>query len=125
MARILVVDDDMAVAEVIVLVLSNAGHETTRAANLTEARAALENTEFDGVLIDVWLGEDDGLTLAQELEAHPAQTPFAIMSGGGPRRTLETVTARADSLGASGVLFKPFEDDELLGAIEKMAGGNA
>ena len=51
-----------------------------------------------------------------------SSTPFVVISGGGPGRTLENVTARADAYGAVRILYKPFEDEELLAALNQTLG---
>lgn len=74
----------------------------------------------DGAIIDVWLRGEDGLDVAEKLAERRDRLPFAVMSGGGPGRSLERVTARADALGARGILFKPFDDDELMALVATM-----
>ena len=125
MAKLLIVDDDPAVAEVVSLVLRQEGYQTAVACSLAEAKLLIATTEINGAVIDVWLGRDDGLELATFLAAQRTGFPFIIMSGGGPGRCLETVTARADALGAICVLFKPFDDDELTAAVQKMLAAEA
>lgn len=122
MAHILVVDDDHAVAKVVGMVLTQAGHTISVADSVGAALDALNGGEFGGAIIDVWLGEDDGLDLASALSTKAWAVPFMVMSGGGPGRSLETVTGRADALGAVAVLYKPFDDDELLDAVDTMLG---
>lgn len=120
MANLVVVDDDAAVADVVALALRSAGHTTSIAYSTTEAAEALQQESIDGVIIDVWLDGDDGLNLAQQVSTRTPPLPFIVMSGGGKGKTLENVTARADALGAVRVLFKPFDDDELLDAVNEM-----
>ena len=122
MAEILIVDDEANVADVVALVLEGAGHMIARAISLEGAKSSLDKKSFDGAIVDVWLGSDDGLELATLLSTQDPILPFVIMSGGGRGRSLETVTARADALGAAAVLFKPFDDDELLDAVDNMLG---
>ncbi|MEM6649647.1 MAG: response regulator [Pseudomonadota bacterium] len=121
MANILIVDDDSAVADVIALVLEQADYTALTTSTIGEAKAHIERGDVAGALIDVWLQDEDGLSLAAHLAEKDPTFPFIIMSGGGPGRSLETVTARADSFGAHHVLYKPFDDDELLSAVEKIA----
>ena len=117
MPRILIVDDDKAVTEAIGLVLTEAGHTVEVAHDPAAARARVASPPApDLCLFDVFMDGEDGLALAAELRSEAAPAVI-IMSGGGPGRTLESVTARADALGASAVLFKPFDDDELLDAV--------
>lgn len=120
MTSILVVDDDPGVREVVSLVLQEAGYDVDIVSTAAAATEAMRSGTFSAALIDVWLGQDDGLDLAHKISELSPPLPFTIMSGGGPGRSLELVTARADSLGATAVLFKPFDDDELLAAVTAM-----
>ncbi|MEM9234350.1 MAG: response regulator [Pseudomonadota bacterium] len=120
MTHLLVVDDNADVAEAVSIALTEAGYATTAARTLSDARERINSTEIDGVIVDVWMDTDNGLEFAAEIAKHTPPTPFIVMSGGGPGKSLEAVTARADSLGAAAVLFKPFEDDELLNAVRAM-----
>ncbi|WP_370338194.1 response regulator [Parvularcula marina] len=120
MTQIMVVDDNEDVAETVSIALNEAGYTATAVHSLDDARRLLSGGNYAGAIIDVWMNEDNGLELASELAQHTPPIPFIIMSGGGPGKTLEQVTARADSIGAVAVLFKPFEDDELLTAVSTM-----
>ncbi|MEE9328652.1 MAG: response regulator [Parvularculaceae bacterium] len=118
MAEILIIEDEAAMAMAISFVLDNAGHTTQTACDAPSAKKILATSKIDCAICDVWLGNDDGLDLFAKLRSDGVTIPFVIVSGGGPGRTLEAVTTRADMLGAIGILFKPFGDDELLDVID-------
>ena len=119
MPSILIVDDDKAVADALRLALEEAGHAVRVAHEPAAARMIVaSDTPPDICIFDVFMDGEDGLALAAELQ-HEGAPRVIIMSGGGPGRTLESVTARADALGAVAVLFKPFDDDELLEAVRR------
>ncbi|WP_306249763.1 response regulator [Parvularcula sp. IMCC14364] len=122
MASILLIEDDHTVADAISFVLTRKGHEVSHAHNTRIARQKLETGSFDCAFIDVWLGEEDGLEFLSEHLDLFSSTPFVVISGGGPGRTLENVTARADAYGAVRILYKPFEDEELLAALNQTLG---
>lgn len=117
MMRILIIEDDPAVAESVQFVLERNGYQTAHAENGSMAKKLLQETHFCGAIIDVWLGEEDGLEVLSGLRAAGNTLPVIVMSGGGPGRSLETVSTRADVLDAASMLFKPFTDDELLRAV--------
>ena len=114
MAHILIIEDEEAMALSISFVLEDNGHTSANAQDSLSAHKALSANEFDCVICDVWLGSDDGLDFLSKLRSAGIKTPFIIVSGGGPGRSLENVSTRADMLGAVGMLFKPFGDDELM-----------
>ena len=122
MANLLLIEDDPAVAESIIFVLENNNHRATHVSNLEQATHSIhQDNHFDAAIVDVWLSGEDGLSLFQRNEDGSEKTnlPLIVISGGGPGRTLEAVTARADACGAVTVLYKPFSDEDLLGAIAK------
>ena len=119
--EVLIVDDDKNVAEAVRLVLEGEGYAARLAHSVAAAKAALEAKRPDLCIFDVWMNGEDGLDLAAEVKAQTG-LPLVIMSGGGPGRTLESVTAKADAVGAAAMLFKPFDDDELIGAVRKALG---
>lgn len=118
MKTVLLVDDDEGVTEAVRFVLQDAGYGVRTVGTPDAAREALRAGGIDACLFDVFLDGDDGLALAAEV-ASAHDLPLVVMSGGGPGRSLESVTARADAIGAAAVLFKPFDDDELLAALTK------
>ena len=117
---ILIVDDDVPVAQSVALVLQDAGYATRQVHDARAATEAMRTDPPDACLFDVWLDGDDGLALAEEARARGL--PLVVMSGGGPGRSLESVTAKADALGAAAMLFKPFDDDELTDAVARALG---
>ncbi|GGC97186.1 response regulator [Aquisalinus flavus] len=119
MKSVLIIEDDISVAEAVSFVLERNGFRTTRVETGAAAAALLKSQHFCGALVDVWLGEEDGLDVLASLRAQGNTLPVVVMSGGGPGHTLESVSARADVLDACAVLFKPFTDEELLDAVNR------
>ena len=74
MSRILVVDDDRALADVVVGYLARAGHQADTAGN---GRLALERVAADPpdlIVLDLMLPEVDGLEVCRQVRAHPSRT---------------------------------------------------
>ena len=117
MTRILIVDDAEAVRESMSAVLKKAGYDVTEAADGEQALATLSTQSFDLAIVDIWMPRKNGLSLLQEVRAQRTDIPIIIVSGGGPGAPLERSAALADIYGAAEVLFKPFENIELLDAV--------
>lgn len=109
-ARILVVEDDARLAEVLARELGRA-YEVVVAATGRDALFRAETETFDLVLLDLNLPDIDGLEVAERLEGHPAD--------------LVMLTARADVAsrvrglyaGADDYVAKPFQMEELLARV--------
>jgi len=63
MATVLYVDDEAVIRRAVRAWLAREGHLVHEAANLAEARHVIMNHALDGVLIDLWLGNESGLAL--------------------------------------------------------------
>ncbi|MGZ8783381.1 MAG: response regulator [Gaiellaceae bacterium] len=114
--RVLVVDDEQAVRDLTVEILRRSGHEPQGVASAKRALELLDLEPFDLVVSDVVMPEMTGVELLYELRARKHQVPVVLMTGGSqnPERTTNAVHA-----GATGLLYKPFSQDELRAAVAK------
>ena len=131
--RILVVEDDVGIADGLQANLQQRGYAVDWCGTLAHAWAALQAEPFDAVLLDLGLPDGDGGTLLQRLRQSsgaggaglPApNTPVLIMTA---RDEVQQRIAGLD-LGADDYLVKPFDVDELearLRALLRRAAGRA
>lgn len=119
MANILVAEDVEEMREAIEIVLAGDGHVVTLTDDGEAASRCLAEGSFDAIVLDIWMPKKGGLELMREITENYPDLPIIVVSGGGPDATLENVTAVADLYGAIRVLYKPFEDEELLEAIKE------
>jgi DNA-binding response OmpR family regulator len=110
MARILLVEDDVTLAESLRSYLEYNGHHVTTAYSFNEAVDQLERRRFDIYVIDVNLGDGDGIELLEYLRDFEDDTPTLIISA---LTDLKTI-ARGFDAGAEDYLKKPFDPQELL-----------
>ncbi len=81
MAKILIVDDDQDICEVIELVLQKEGYTTASANSRSEGRAKVDQFQPDLLILDVMMEQpDDGIALAQELRAAGIQQPILMLT---------------------------------------------
>ena len=113
---ILVVDDDAATRELLDLELRGSGFETIFARDARGAIGIARAQRPDLILLDVMLPGHDGFTVLEEL--HDEELPVVVFTGG----DADTSRERAEALGAAGFLTKPFETDDLLGAVDAALG---
>lgn len=113
MDRILIVDDDPAIRNLLVELLTDEGYQTLEAVNGLEAVALAQGAVPDLILMDLMLPVLDGAVATQTLKgaAETGGIPIIAMSAGANLRL------HADTLPADGVLAKPFDLDELLAEI--------
>ncbi len=111
--RILVVDDEPDIREVVKEILSDEGYQVTTVHDADAARSAVRLTQFSAILLDIWMPGDDGVTLLKEWRESGLDTPVIMMSGHG---TVETAV-EATVYGAYDYLEKPVSMGRLLVAI--------
>jgi DNA-binding NtrC family response regulator len=114
--RILVVEDEAGLADVIRRVLERSGHEVRVAATGLEGTRRYREQAADLALIDIHMPEMDGLELLVQFRAIAPRMPVIVMSGGRQTGGLDLL-ADARLLGAFATLAKPFSIDELLGVV--------
>ncbi len=113
---ILIVDDEVAIREIVSAILEDEGYRAREAANSREALAEIERRVPALVLLDIWLegSELDGIQILDWLRSHHPEVPVIMFSGHG---TIETAVA-AIKKGAYDFIEKPFKSDRLLLAVE-------
>jgi DNA-binding NtrC family response regulator len=119
-ARILVVDDEADIRDLVREILTEEGYAVDVAANAAEARAACAQEAPDLVLLDIWMPDTDGISLLREWQQNQSlAAPVVMMSGHG---TVETAV-EATRLGAVDYVEKPLSLAKLLrtvtGALEE------
>ena len=116
MARILVIDDDRSLREVVGFMLSEAGHEVLEAGD-GEAGLALLGHDPDLVLTDVRMPGIDGMEVLRRIreEGGAGSPPVVVLTAHG---TVEQAVA-AMGMGAFTYLLKPFTRDELRLTVEQ------
>jgi DNA-binding NtrC family response regulator len=117
MARVLVVDDEIGIRELLSEILNDEGHEVLTAQNAREAREIRAANSVDLVLLDIWMPDTDGVTLLKEWAGMPgyATTPVVMMSGHG---TIDTAV-EATRIGAIDFLEKPITLSRLLKTVSQ------
>jgi len=114
-ARILVVDDESNIRDLLDEILSEEGYEVTTAQDAEHARAARRSQSYDLTLLDIWMPDTDGISLLKEWSEGGSLGPVVMMSGHG---TVDTAV-EATRLGAVDFIEKPVSLAKLLRTVER------
>jgi two-component system OmpR family response regulator len=114
--RILAVDDDPAILELIVTRLSLAGYQTFYARDGQEALRRLAEVRPAGLVLDINMPGLDGFGVLEHLAKTGARLPTLVLTA----RNQGDDVQRAIQLGARDFLAKPFEDKQLLARVARL-----
>jgi DNA-binding NtrC family response regulator len=115
MAKILIIDDEAAILDLMTKVCSNLGHEVFPYQSGREGINALSKTRPDLLIVDLRIGDMSGLQIIQQCNADYPNMPIIMVTGYG---SVETAV-EAMKLGAFDYLTKPFELDDLQRTINR------
>lgn len=113
--RVLVVDDDPAILDILCQYMKIVGLDTVCANSGEAALKVFKKDEFDIVISDIKMANMDGLTLLGEIKKIDAGIVFIMITG---YPSIETVL-EAMKKGATDYLVKPFQFDEIKIKIER------
>jgi len=115
MSKVLVVDDEVGIRELLSEILYDEGHTVELAENAAQARAARLRARPDLVLLDIWMPDTDGISLLKEWASQKLlDMPVVMMSG---HATIDTAV-EATRIGAIDFLEKPITLQKLLKTVK-------
>lgn len=114
--RILIVEDELRLAEVVKKGLTEDGFAVDMAHDGEEGQYLAESEEYDLILLDIMLPKIDGITLCKNIRKKNIKTPVLMLTA---KTTLEDRVAGLDS-GADDYLAKPFAFLELRSRIHAL-----
>jgi CheY-like chemotaxis protein len=116
MAKVLVVDDNEQVRQLLMLLLEDAGHEVTTCADGSHVLGASKAESPDIVLMDLNMPEVDGFTALRLLrdDASLRHIPVIMVTASGHQELM----GKARELGATDFIVKPWKDYEVEDRIE-------
>ena len=114
MAKILIVDDEAAILNLMAKACQQGQHDTVAVDNEGDARRALDDQDFDVLVVDLILGDRNGLDVVRYGQEKCPEAKVIIVTGHG---TIETAI-EAMRLGAFDYLTKPFELADLKRTVD-------
>ncbi len=120
--KLLIIDDEPELREVLVALLDEEGLEISLAVNGLEGIQKLTETSFDAVLSDEKMPKKAGLDVLRWMRASQIQTPFIIHTGYGQANMMDEATR----LGVFAFLEKPWQEKILIETVKRaLAAGGA
>ena len=118
MKRVLLVEDDDAIAEIVALILHESGYAVERVGNVADALVSVHSDAPAAVLLDLTLPETSGLSFLRTCResATLASLPIALMSG-------MPIPVQEDGLVPDAVVTKPFDIDYLCTVVDGLTQG--
>lgn len=114
-ARVLIVDDDPDLLELVSTALEAKGYRVFNAPDGRDALRLLETEPVDLILLDMRMPNMDGWTFARIFHArYDRKTPIVVLTAA------QDAKLRADEIGADGHLEKPFDMKQLYSVVESM-----
>jgi DNA-binding response OmpR family regulator len=114
--RLLVVEDEIRIAELVKSALVRAGLAADAVALLSEATEILAVASYDAIILDLGLPDGDGLKLIRHLRSSASQVPILVLTA---RDAVEDRVRGLDS-GADDYLVKPFATSELIARVKAL-----
>jgi len=116
--RLLLIDDDRRLTDMVGEYLRRQGYEVTTAGSLGQGRELLERTSPDALVLDLMLPDGDGLDFTRELRAAPRtrRLPLLMLTARG--EPMDRIVGL--EIGADDYLGKPFEPRELLARVKAL-----
>jgi CheY-like chemotaxis protein len=119
MQQILVIDDEPALRALLRNFLEDEGYRVCLAHDGQQALSLFEQAQVDLIITDIFMPERDGLEVISTMRQRRPGLPIIAISGGG-RMDKRDVLHIAKSLGASCVMPKPLELEDLRDAIREL-----
>jgi CheY-like chemotaxis protein len=120
LGRVLVVDDDDVIRQLITVNLELEGFEVTTATDGQDCLDKVKSIDPAVITLDIMMPRLDGWEAASRLRADPetAGIKVVLLSA----RAQEADLQRGDRIGVDAYLTKPFDPDELIATVRRLAG---
>jgi two-component system phosphate regulon response regulator OmpR len=120
MHKILIVDDEEIMRDMLVQMVTEVGYTASSAINGLEAESACDKEHFDLVILDMVMPGQDGLATVAKLRQNHGYLKIIAISGGDRSFDGTTYLDLVKDHGAHKTFVKPFERDEILMAIGEL-----
>lgn len=117
MRKVVLVDDSVILRSAIRNVLESSGYDVIfEAGGSAELFAQLPGSGAEIILLDIFFPTENGLDILARLKKQMPAVKVLVVTG----LRQDTIVAEAQRLGADGILFKPFDTDDLLSSVARL-----
>lgn len=121
MKKILVIDDEEMMLDMMQQTLQRAGYAVSTATDGMEGMEIFQNEQIDLIITDIFMPRKEGISVVYDLrEKHPDAKIVAVSGGG--RLNSKDYLGYAEKLGADRTLAKPFSKSEILQVVKELVG---
>jgi signal transduction histidine kinase/ActR/RegA family two-component response regulator len=113
--NILVVDDDADIRQLLIDRVKAQGNQPYQAVDGYQVLEMIHSKNFDGVILDIGIGQPDGLEVLRQIRARDLSMPVIMITASGSQE----LAIQAIGMGAQAYLLKPFEGGELQQIMER------
>lgn len=118
MARMIVIDDEPDLRNLLRLILESHGHQVEEAGDGREALSILRSRRFDVVITDVLMPEEDGVSVMKKIPMLQPNAKVLAISGGGPTMPADWSLKMMSMFGVDAALHKPFDEEDLIETVD-------
>lgn len=120
MSKILIIDDDCQLLQLLEIAFTKSGHAVSVAENGRIALDIISEQAFDVVISDIIMPESDGIEVLTAIAAMDRRPIFIAMSGGSQRIDFSVVLSIVKAMKADLIMSKPFTPKQLLQEVEAL-----
>ncbi len=119
--RVLIVEDEIKISQFVAQIVKTLGHAADSVLTGEDARSYFEQFEYDLVILDVMLPDDNGIKLCKNFKELRPQTPILMLT------TLSQIQDKVRGLdsGADDYMTKPFNVDEMSARVRALLRRNS
>jgi DNA-binding response OmpR family regulator len=119
--KFLVIDDDALVRDSISMMLQSIDSKVDLAQDGIQGLEMFKNNNYDIIITDIIMPEKEGFETITDIKKIDERAKIIAISGGS-REGMGAYLPIAENLGAKAILYKPFNQEELIYTIEKICG---
>lgn len=121
MTKVLIIEDDEVIRNMIRELLLKAGYRVSVAENGVEGVKLFKQGTFELIITDIIMPEKEGIETIMEIKRHSPDVKIIAVSGGG-RLQANDYLDMAEKLGANRVFSKPFQINDFIKAVKELVG---